>query len=149
MMRTAAVFWHPTMTAFDACIRELLMQGTEDWVHAALLAWIAQSPGGATSPEAQRTLSIRLITEVLIKGYMEIGETTAGRGANAFGKWDVPMDEAISRVEREWKHPEELPVTRLMSYPQPGDICWLSNTSLGDSLGRQFLSERLHERPTE
>jgi len=114
------------------CIDELLMSGADDWVLAAEVAWVAESTGGAKTPDQIRDLSLRLIRELLQQGMMEIGDLS--EEAPHFRKWNLPMEEALERVEREWK--------ALGRLPDLGDICWLQNTVKGNKLGKQLLKQR-------
>jgi hypothetical protein len=109
-----------TGLGLDACVRDVLIRGLEDWVDAAEVAWVARSVGGATADGLVCDLSIGIISEVLQKGLMVAGDVTD----NGFKKWNMTSTEALDRITREWK--------ALGRSPHLGEICWLSNTSKGD-----------------
>ncbi|MFA4986536.1 MAG: hypothetical protein WC712_08135 [Candidatus Brocadiia bacterium] len=60
---------------------------------------------------------------------MEIGELDGG-----FRKWDLPDEEALDRVDREWRASQRQ-VLR-------GDICWLRNTEKGDAITEELQRKR-------
>lgn len=105
--------------AASRMIDELLVQGADDWVMAADVAWLAKSVGGA-SDEDVPDMAIALIKEVLTRGLMQIGDVTDG----GFFEWDMSPEEAADRVSREWR-------ARGRS-PDLGEVCWLANTAAGD-----------------
>lgn len=101
-------------------IVELLRRGADDWVMAADLAWIAKSAGGAVTDEEILETALRIIRSVVDEGLMQLGDVTD----DGFFEWDLTPEEAIERVEREWR--------ALRRPPDLGDVCWLANTSVGD-----------------
>ena len=120
------------MTELDPLIDELVVAGSDDWVDAAEVAWIAKSMGPPESSEAIRDLSVRLIGKVLGDGLMRIGEVTVtDRG---FAAWEVSIDEAVERVDREWR--------ALDREPDLGDVFWLENTLRGEQLAAEVLRRR-------
>jgi len=109
-----------TGLGLDACVREVLNRGLQDWVDAAEVAWVAQSVGGATAAGFAFELSIGIISNVLQEGLMVIGDVTG----DGFKEWNMTSTEALDRIAREWK--------ALGRSPNLGEICWLSNTREGD-----------------
>ena len=102
-------------------IDELLIQGADDWVMAADVAWLAKSVVGAMSDEEVLDIATTVINEVVTAGLMQIGDVTDG----GFFEWDLPTGEVVERVAREWR--------ALGRLPDVGEICWLANTTAGDA----------------
>ena len=101
------------------CIDDLLKRGTDDWIQAAEVASVARTVGGATGEEEVRDLSLRVLRELLERDLMEVGMVTA----TGFTAWEIPVDQALDQIEREW---EVLP-----KGPDLGEICWLNLTEKG------------------
>ena len=119
------------------CIDNLLMRGCDDWIQAAEVASVAIEVGGAESPDQVRELSLELIRHVVEQGLMELGDVdVAGEweSKEGFRKWDLPIQEGLNRVEREWN--------ALGRNPTLWEICWLRNTALGSALGEELLKQR-------
>jgi hypothetical protein len=110
----------------NACIDEILNRGLDDWVHAAELVFVAISVGGAVTDAEIRDLSIEILRKVIKEGLMEVGDLTT----QGFHAWDLPADEALDRIEREWN--------ALGRPPDIAEICWLSNTEAGDKRAHQL-----------
>ena len=116
----------------ERCIDDLLIRGVDDWVHTPEVEWVAKSTGGASTPDQILDLSLHLIREVVQQNLMEIGDVTeSDRG---FRKWGLSKEEAMQRVEREWK--------ALGRNPNLGEICWLCNTEKGNERGERLLRQR-------
>jgi hypothetical protein len=114
--------------ATDTLIDELVIRGTDDWVTAAEVAWIAKSVGRAPTNNDIKTLSVELIHAVLQAGLMEAGDVTDG----GFFGWGVSPNEASARIERSWEQLDRL--------PNLGEVCWLANTEAGDQRGHAVTS---------
>ncbi len=100
-------------------IEELLRRGSDDWVDATEVAWVARSVGGATSEDEVRDLSLRVLRELLGRNLMDVGMVTE----TGFTAWEVPVDQALRRIESEWR--------ALPKGPDLGEICWLNLTEKG------------------
>ncbi len=109
------------------CIDEILKSGLDDWVDAAEVVSIAIEDGGAGTDRERRELSLRLIREVLERGWMRIGDLTK----DGFRAWALSMPEAMERIQREWDSLEQ-------GMPSLGDICWLEITETGRDLAKEF-----------
>lgn len=120
------------MRDLQSMIEELVTRGSDDWVDAAEVAWVAKSIGGVRDDESMRVLSIALIRRVLEDGLMEIGEV----GDGGFFEWGLPVDEAVDRADRAWRD--------LDRAPNLGDVCWLANTEEGTLLAEQVFEQRSH-----
>jgi hypothetical protein len=107
----------------------LLIAGADDWVYLAEVLRIIESVGGAPTESArQRTLD--LLREVAEQRLIEIGDLRK----DGFHKWQMPIGECLSRVEREWN--------ALGRNPSLGEVCWLQITDRGRELGEQILKQR-------
>ena len=111
----------------------LLKSGLYDWVQAAEVVSIAMEDGGAGTDREKRELSLRLIREVLGRGWMRIGDVDVNvPGAEGFTEWDLSIDDALDKVRREWN--------ALGRLPELWELFWLANTEDGDR-----LAEKLYE----
>jgi hypothetical protein len=78
-----------------------------------------------------------MIRQVVEQGLMELGDVdVAGKWENkeGFRKWNLPIQEGLNRVEREWKS--------LGRNPKLWEICWLRNTDKGNEVGEQLFEQR-------
>jgi len=110
----------------ESCVRDLLKRGVGDWIQAAEVASVAKSIGGASTDTEIRALAVALVRKVLEDGLMAIGDLRR----DGFQSWNVPVREAVSRVDRDW--------TALGRSPNIGDLFWLSNTEEGDRRAQQL-----------
>lgn len=110
--------------ATDTLIDELLIRGADDWVTAAEVAWVAKSSGGAETNDGIRTLSLKLIQDVLVAGLMEAGDVTD----QGFFGWGESPIEATARIQHSWE--------QLHGVPNLGEVCWLANTEAGNQRAR-------------
>jgi hypothetical protein len=113
----------------DTLLDKLVISGVDDWIMACEVASVAKFEGRASSESDSRNLSIQLIQEVLERGLMEIGDVTEG----GFRTWNVSIEEAMERVQREW--------LALPEGPNLGDVCWLANTKKGDERANFLVSQ--------
>lgn len=111
----------------QACVDDLLRRGIGDWIQASELAWVVMYTCGAATDAEIQAMSVDLVREVLQQGLMKIGDVTR----DGFREWNVPVSEAVSRVEREW--------AALGRSPNLGEIFWLENTEKGDQRAQQLL----------
>jgi len=113
------------------CLDALLISGLDDWVQAAEVASIARTTGAATSEDAVRDLSLRLIRRLLDHGLMEVGTVTEQDG---FTRWSISFSEAMRRIESEWRaRPEG---------PGLGEVCWLNLTEKGQIQAQDLWSQK-------
>lgn len=109
-----------------ACVNEILLSGLDDWIQASEVDSVARTVGGAATEAEVQQLSLEIIRKVIKDGLMEVGDVTA----QGFHAWDLSADDALERIEREWK--------ALGRNPNLGEICWLSNTEEGDKRARRL-----------
>lgn len=98
----------------------LLLDGLDDWLHLADIAWAAGQFTRDDESQDVVSAATEALAELLDQEFIQIGEVSDG----GFFEWDVPNDEAIDRVRRGWR--------ALGREPQPGDVCWVANTALGN-----------------
>jgi hypothetical protein len=116
----------------QACIDDLLMRGCDDWVNAAEVTSVVKFTGHAQSEDEIRSLSLKLIREVVQQGLMEIGDLPEeGRHLKL---WPLTPQQCLDRVERDWNV--------LGRNPSLGEICWLQNTDKGNALGEELFKQR-------
>ncbi|HOM99907.1 MAG TPA: hypothetical protein PLM33_06600 [Acidobacteriota bacterium] len=121
----------------DPCVCELLKCGLDDWVDAAEVVWVAVSVGKAKDEKGIRELFLRMIREVLERGWMKIGDVDVV-GPGGFAEWGLSVDEALEKLEREWDALGRLPVL--------WELCWLDITEEGADIAERLMeSERLPE----
>jgi len=116
---------HPRLSAETLIMRSRVF----GWVDLEWVDWLVERVGGAT-PQTSGDASIKIIRQVVQPRLMEIGDLRKG----GFHKWDLPIQECLDRVEREWK--------ALGRNPMLGEICWLQNTAQGNALGEHLLGQR-------
>jgi hypothetical protein len=109
-------------------LEDVLANGVDDWVYAALIQQIARRAGISDASQL-RQLSIGLISELLVRGLAVAGEYD-GVGHRP---WDCTTGEAIVRITEEWENWGD-------RVPTPGAIVWLDLTSSGRKLGEAVLA---------
>jgi hypothetical protein len=67
-----------------------------------------------------RDVALEVIAAVLRRGLMKAGDVTK----DGFVEWNMMPDESLERITAGWN--------ALAKSPELGEICWLSNTTLGD-----------------
>lgn len=108
------------MMHIRACIEDLLVRGMDDWIQAAEVASVSRTTGGARSDGAARDLSLRLIRVLLEEGLVEPGMVREREG---FVPWDIPVEDAMRRIESAWAEKS--------AGPDLGEVCWLCLTGKG------------------
>lgn len=108
------------MTSVDEYIDEVLKRGLDDWIQAAEVVSVVRSSGGETSEARMREVALEVIAAVLRRGLMKAGDVTK----DGFVEWNMMPDESLERITAGWN--------ALAKSPELGEVCWLSNTSLGD-----------------
>lgn len=101
------------------CIEDILVRGLDDWIQAAEIASVARTIGGAQGEDEARELSFRALRVLLERDLIEVGMVTEA----GFSAWDLPKDQALERIRREW--------CTLPKGPGLGEVCWLSLTENG------------------
>lgn len=119
------------MISFEdsSLLEELVANGVDDWVYEA---WVYGNIASrvVSAPREKRAVALGLITEALLTGLMEAGETPPGEGG--FVPWPIEPIEAVARICRTWTAREDPAVG-------PGEIVWLRNTPTGNALGHAVL----------
>jgi biotin synthase-related radical SAM superfamily protein len=103
-------------------ILELLKHGIEDWIQAAEVVSIVKSNSEINDYEKLRKDTLVIIREVVEMKLMILGDVDE----SGFHSWDISVEKSLEKVEKEWD--------KLGRLPMLGELCWLSNTQLGDEL---------------
>ena len=82
--------------ATNRIVDELVVEGAQDWVMAAEVAWLAKSLGDAETDEEILDVALRAIRAVVEKELMQIGDVTDG----GFFEWELTPEESLVRVQR-------------------------------------------------
>lgn len=126
--------------SLDSLKRDILIRGSDDWVHIAEIAELARrygheaGDGDSTGPlpatdavdlaaldRASLPLGITAVKELLREGLVQIGDVT-DRG---FVAWQGGLDEILVRIDD---------VVRNAQFPLlPGSLFWTENTHQGDA----------------
>lgn len=115
------------------CVDDLLIRGLDDWLQAAEVASVARTIGAARTESEVRALSVQVVRDLLQRDFMVVG-TVAG---TEFTPWGIAMEDALERIEREWRaRPEG---------PNLGDICWLNLTERGSGRAEDLRSRSREE----
>jgi len=109
-------------------VREIVVRGLHDWIQAMEVRGVLQWRG-VTAHDEIRNLTLAIVRAVLEQELMTIGTFVQGQ----FTEWQVPVEQALARVAREWD--------ALGDLPGMGDLFWLSNTEKGDQRGREWQAE--------
>lgn len=103
---------------------ELLIAGTDDWVHASEIAGVVRQCG-ATSESVLRSVWIGVVSEAIVMGSMEPGDVDR----LGFHPWNLDVGSALARIVREF---DAIGFDEL----RPGGVMWLRNTSVGDAVAQ-------------
>jgi hypothetical protein len=112
----------------------LLVEALDDWLHLADVAWAARQFARSEGKQDVVAAATQALAALLHDDLIQIGEVSDG----GFFAWDVPPDEAIARVGRDW--------LALNRHPQPGDVCWLANTAKGRAHAEALIARQSSER---
>ncbi|MFG2577247.1 hypothetical protein [Streptomyces sp. NPDC048481] len=106
-----------------AIIRDLLVEGLDDWVPVDRLIWLAREESEQSGGDF-RFLAIELLTELMRDGLMEIGEL----GDTGLEPWSGGAEAVLARL-----------VTALdqVGWMPAGGVCWLASTSQGDRMASE------------
>jgi hypothetical protein len=117
----------PTTWDDRTILEDVLARGVDDWVYEAEVFTIARR-SGLTEPDQLRALSLGLITEVIVRGLMTPGEYDG----ETHRPWDCSTGDAVVRITEDWLASRD-------DVPTPGSVVWLSNTELGERMGKAVL----------
>jgi len=104
------------MTPEDV-LESLVEECQEDHVGLWRIANAVRFDLGAVSPTETRALTLRLVRRLLNERGMQEG-FPAPDGRH-FVAWDLPADQAVSRIEKEW--------SRLAREPNIGEVAWFTS----------------------
>jgi hypothetical protein len=112
-------------------VDEVLVSGLDDWVMLVQVESLVRQGRGGLSPDTAIGETVGAVAEMLTGGLVEVGDVREPAG---FMPWGVPPADAVARIRSEWR--------ALGRDLEMGDICWLSNTALGDERAAQIRDER-------
>lgn len=103
----------------DYLTERLLLVGSDDWLHLADIAWSVRQ---FAADDCRDVISIgtEALAMLLDQGLIQVGEVSDV----GFVQWEMANADAVARIRREW--------LALDGEPQPGDVCWIANTPLGN-----------------
>ncbi|MFF0067218.1 hypothetical protein ACFYRC_38135 [Streptomyces sp. NPDC005279] len=104
----------------EVIIRELLVEGLDDWVPVDRLIGLAREAAEPSSGDF-RALAGEVLADVVRGGLMAVGEI----GDTGFEPWAGDDDAVLHRVV--------VALDRVAWIPA-GGVCWLANTPEGDRL---------------
>jgi len=123
-------------TRIERYVDEVLLGGFQDLVMASEVASIvSESTGSSTTDEDSIQTSLDVIRTLLEDRLAEVGDAVLAEGGKSvvFRPWSMSTDEALRRIEREWR--------RLPNGPNLGDVCWFRLTDRGrrraEDIGRR------------
>ena len=114
-------------------IEDLVAHGVDDWVDDA---WVFGNIASraALSVEDRLPIAIGVITFSLVKGFVIAGDVMDG-----FQPWAMSASQSVRAISERW-------LTREDPAVRPGDICWFSNTAVGEELGLAVLAREAKHR---
>ena len=120
---------------FPEMVDDLLVRGSDDWVMLTELDWVVKSNatryGVSLDPSARISVGIEVLRRVIENGLMQPGDVI--KEPPEFVTWDLSGPAALERIESGWR--------ALGENLQMGDVCWLENTSAGDSHAEAVLEQ--------
>ncbi len=120
------------MSELDDVERDFLIEGLDDWIGLWRFARSVRDERPDGTSDEVRERSMPMVRELVVGGYMRPGRLTEDRPG--FSEWEEDAEAAVERIEREWRE--------LGRDPNIPDVCWFSNTELGDRVARESLAAR-------
>lgn len=123
--------------AVQETVDDVVSRGTDDWVHLPEVLYRVRDNAArydvTLSEDEQLDAGLEVVRRVLDAGYMVAGRYQ--KGDTGFVPWDLDPAASYERIEREWR-----------AFENPGrimvsEVCWLSNTPLGNEHGLAVLDE--------
>jgi hypothetical protein len=101
----------------DDVLESLVEECHEDHVGLWEVVNAVQFDLGSTDPSETRALTLGLVQRLLQERGMQVGHPTPD--GRHFVPWDLPPDQAVSRIEREW--------SALGREPDIGEVAWFTS----------------------
>jgi hypothetical protein len=97
--------------------RVLIEQAQSDTVGLWTVIWDIEHADPAASPEDTMRATLAIVRSAIAEHGILVGNMVDhDDDTTMFVPWQLPVDEAIARIEREW--------SSLGRMPHPGDIAW-------------------------
>lgn len=116
--------------ALSAAEEAFLIEGLEDWIGLWRFVRDARDERPSATADEIRELVMPTVRKLVAGGYIRPGRLTDERPG--FTEWQEGADEAVERIDSEWR--------ALGRDPNIPDICWFTNTELGNRVARKILS---------
>ena len=100
----------------NSMVDELVKRGRDDFANNSDLTDVVVRLSSPKDDRELRTAAVELLRAVLQRKLMEIGDLRK----TGFVPWQLPTEDAIARVEREW--------AALDRQPHIGELLWLRTT---------------------
>ena len=104
----------------DEVLESLVDECHQDHVDLWEIVNAVQFDLGANDPTETRALTLRLVHSLLDERGMRVGHPAPED--RHFVSWELPLDEAVRRIEREW--------SALGHEPDIGEIAWFTSASM-------------------
>lgn len=101
--------------------RDLVAEAAEDFLGFWLVLSQVQNVLGVEEKPTDRELTLKIVRELLVEDLLLPG-SPIDQGPD-FDPWNLPVDEAMSRLEKAWDELDDEPFT--------GDIAWFTATPKG------------------
>lgn len=111
----------------DDVLESLVEECLEDHVGLWRIVNAVRFDLGARNPIETRTMTLRLIRRLLEERGMQAGHPAPD--GRHFVAWDLPFDQAMSRIEKEW--------TALGREPNIGEVAWFTSAREPTNKARQ------------
>ncbi len=117
---------------FDPKEEDFLIEGLDDWIGLWRFARAIRDRAPNATVDEVRERAMPSVRKLVQGGYMRPGRLTKERPG--FSEWNLDPQEAVERIDREWR--------QLGRDPNIPDICWFSNTELGNEVADRLLKAR-------
>lgn len=108
----------PAVTSYEQVVSGLVSYAHDDWLGLEVItSSVRDCFDHRPSFEEARPLAIRAVRDLVLAGAMA-GDVTGTDGTWRFVPWPVTPQQAVEQITHDLEERD--------SYPEPGDICWLT-----------------------
>lgn len=119
-------------TEHDLIKENLLIEGLQDWIY---LSWVhgqfLSEASPKRPPQEVQQLTLDMIRELVCARLFELGVPAGGRRNHHFEPWDMPLDEAMAKIEEAY-------VANYDDRRGWRTMCWLNLTDKGKELALEL-----------